>query len=102
MIYIFVFILQFLSAVAKTLEIKLTYENKIAALVWNCILINALSIVATFFSLKCLLNGDWIIAIVYIIGSVLGKWVSMKFFDNHGALLLKHHREKSQNQNQNK
>ena len=93
MIYITVFILQFLSAVAKTLEIKLTYENKIVALMWNCIFINALSIVATFFSLKCLLKGDWIVAIVYILGAVLGKWVSMKYFDNHGALLLKHHKE---------
>ena len=36
-----------------------------------------------FFSVKGLLQGDWLIAIVYIMGSVFGKWFSMKHYDNY-------------------
>ena len=81
--YTLIFIFQILFNVFKTLEIKYTYENKIKALLINTVLINLISIFSTYYSIEGLLKGDKIIVIVYIVGSVLGKWIAMTNIPNY-------------------
>ena len=63
--------------VFKTLEIKYTYEHKVKELMLNSIWINLTSLGSTYFAIDSLLKGNWSVIIVYIAGSVTGKWVAM-------------------------
>ena len=76
-VYTLVFVFQFFFNIFKTLEIKYTYEHKVNALLLNSIWINLVSLGSTYFSLERLIAGEWSILIVYIGGSVVGKWVAM-------------------------
>ena len=76
-VYTLVFVFQFFFNIFKTLEIKYTYEHKVNALLLNSIWINLVSLGSTYFSLERLIAGEWYILIVYIGGSVVGKWVAM-------------------------
>jgi ABC-type enterochelin transport system permease subunit len=76
-VYTLVFAFQFFFNIFKTLEIKYTYEHKVNALLLNSIWINLVSLGSTYFSLERLIAGEWSILIVYIGGSVVGKWVAM-------------------------
>jgi ABC-type enterochelin transport system permease subunit len=76
-VYLLVFAFQFFFNIFKTLEIKYTYEHKVNALLLNSIWINLVSLGSTYFSLERLIAGEWSILIVYIGGSVVGKWVAM-------------------------
>ena len=76
-VYTLVFVFQFFFNIFKTLEIKYTYEHKVNALLLNSIWINLVSLGSTYFSLERLIAGEWSILIVYIGGSVIGKWVAM-------------------------
>ena len=76
-VYLLVFAFQFFFNIFKTLEIKYTYEHKVNALLLNSIWINLVSLGSTYFSLERLIAGEWSILIVYIGGSVIGKWVAM-------------------------
>jgi len=61
----------------KTLEIKYTYEHKVKELMINSIWINLVSLGSVYFAIDSLFKGNWSVIIVYIIGSVMGKWVAM-------------------------
>ena len=63
--------------VFKTLEIKYTYEHKVKELMFNSIFINLVSLGSTYFAIDSLFKGNWSVLIVYIAGSVVGKWVAM-------------------------
>ena len=76
-VYLLVFAFQFFFNIFKTLEIKYTYDHKVNALLLNSIWINLVSLGSTYFSLERLIAGEWSILIVYIGGSVIGKWVAM-------------------------
>ena len=76
-IYILVFLFQVMFNVFKTLEIKYTYEHKVKELMLNSIWINLTSLGSTYFAIDSLLKGNWSVIIVYIAGSVTGKWVAM-------------------------
>jgi hypothetical protein len=87
MTYIIIFLSQLLFNFLKVLEIKFTYENKVGRLLINSVLINSVSLIGVYYSLDLLLNkNDYIVAIFYISGSVLGKLFAMKY-DNPGKLL---------------
>jgi hypothetical protein len=77
--YILIFAFQVVFNIFKVFEIKLTYQHKISKLLINTVLINLVSIGSMFFSLERLLLGDWLVIPFYIGGSVIGKWVAMKF-----------------------
>lgn len=80
--YLIVFFFQVLFNIFKVLEIKYTYENRIRQLLINSVWINLVSLASVYFSIDRLLDGDlWVIPF-YIVGSVLGKWVAMKNFEN--------------------
>lgn len=76
-IYILVFLFQVLFNVFKTLEIKYTYEHKVKELMLNSVWINLVSLGSTYFAIDSLFKGNWSVIIVFIIGSVVGKWVAM-------------------------
>lgn len=76
-IYILVFIFNFFFNIFKTLEIKYTYEHKVRALLANSVWINLVSLGSTYFAIDRLFNGDWVVLIFFIGGSVTGKYVAM-------------------------
>ncbi len=82
-IYLFIFLFQVLFNVFKTLEIKYTYENRVTPLLFNSLWINLVSLASTYFSLERLFARDWTVIVVYIGGSVFGKWVAMTQVDNY-------------------
>jgi positive regulator of sigma E activity len=63
------------------MEIKYTYEQKVKALLYNSVGINLVSLASTYFSLERLFAGDWLVVLVYIGGSILGKWMAMTHFE---------------------
>ena len=81
-IYFLVFLFQVLFNIFKTMEIRYTYEQKVKALLYNSVWINLVSLASTYFSIQRLFAGDWLVVIVYIVGSILGKWMAMTHFDN--------------------
>ena len=88
-IYFLVCLFQFLFNIFKTMEIKYTYEQKTTALLYNSVLINLVSLAGTYFSIQRLLAGDWLVVVVYIAGSILGKWIAMTHFENVKVKLYK-------------
>jgi len=89
-IYILVFLFQIMFNVFKTMEIKYTYENKVNELMLNSIWINLVSLGSVYFAIDNLFKGNWSVIIVYIMGSVAGKWVAMKHFENVNKMLWKY------------
>jgi len=82
-LYVLVFFFQVLFNVFKTMEIKYTYENKVKQLVFNSLWINLVALGSTYFALERLFASDWVVIIVYIAGSVFGKWWAMTHFVNY-------------------
>ena len=82
MIYFLVFLFQVLFNIFKTMEIRYTYEQKVKALLYNSVWINLVSLASTYFSIQRLFAGDWLVVLVYIVGSILGKWMAMTHFEN--------------------
>jgi hypothetical protein len=82
-IYFLVFLFQVLFNVFKTLEIKYTYENRVTPLLFNSLWINLVSLASIYFSLERLFARDWLVIVVYISGSVFGKWLAMTQVDNY-------------------
>ena len=92
-IYLLVFTFQVLFNVFKTLEIKYTSEHNVRELMINSIWINLVSLGSVYFAIDSLFKGNWSVIIVYIAGSVVGKWVAMTKVTNYKekiySLLLK-------------
>jgi hypothetical protein len=82
-LYVLIFFFQVLFNVFKTMEIKYTYENKVKELVLNSVWINLVSLGSIYFSLERLFASDWVVIVVYISGSVFGKWWAMTQFVNY-------------------
>lgn len=82
-IYILVFVFQVFFNIFKTMEIKYTYENKLKPLLINSVWINLVGLGSTYFSLERLFASDWLIILVFICGSVFGKWFAMTHFENY-------------------
>ena len=73
-----VLLAQTLYNIFKVLEIKYTYQNKIAALLLNSVWINLVGLASTYYAIDDLLKGRFTIIIFYIIGSVFGKYLGMQ------------------------
>jgi len=80
--YFIIFFFQVFFNIFKVLEIKYTYENQIRKLLVNSIGINLVSLASVYFSIDRLFEGDLWVVPFYILGSVIGKWVAMKNFEN--------------------
>jgi hypothetical protein len=83
LVYLLVFAFQSLFNIFKTLEIKYTYQQKVRALLANSVWINLVSLGSTYFSIQRLFAGDWLIVLIYIAGSIFGKWVAMTKIDTY-------------------
>jgi hypothetical protein len=88
-IYVAVFFFQVMFNVFKTLEIKYTYEHKVKELMFNSLWINLVSLGSMYFAIDSLLKGNWSVIIVYIAGSVAGKWVAMTKVEDYRDRLYK-------------
>ena len=86
--YTITFILQVVYNILKVEEIKFSYENKTTKLVLNSVLLNITALCTTFYSVKLMLSGDYIIAIIYITGSALGKWIATTKLFNYRNFIL--------------
>ena len=80
--YLIIFFFQVFFNIFKVLEIKYTYENQIRQLLINSVWINLVSLASVYFYIDRLLDGDMCVIPFYILGSVLGKWIAMKNFEN--------------------
>jgi len=78
MINILIFLSQVIFNILRVLEIRYTYQNKVSKLLINTVFINLVSLLSVYFSLDGLINGNWVVILFYISGSVFGKWVGMK------------------------
>lgn len=78
MINILIFLSQAIFNILRVLEIRYTYQNKVSKLLINTVFINLVSLLSVYFSLDGLINGNWVVILFYISGSVVGKWVGMK------------------------
>jgi len=94
MTYFLIFLFQFLFNIAKTFEIKYTYENQIVKLLINTIILNTLALASTYYSIDYLFKGNIIVIIFFILGSVVGKWFAMTHFENYRAKILSMFKEK--------
>lgn len=88
-IYIIIFILQVVYNILKVEEIKYSYEGKTAKLVINSILLNLTALITTFYSVKLMLNGDFVISVIYIIGAAFGKWIATTKIFNYRNFIWK-------------
>lgn len=86
--YSLIFLLQLIFNVLKVEEIKYSYENKTSKLIFNSILMNAISLATTYYSLTLMLNGDWVVAAIYIAGAASGKWVATTKMFNYRKFIL--------------
>jgi len=80
--YVLIFIFQVIFNIFKTLEIKYTYENRLKELLINSVWINITSLCTVYFSIDNLFKKNYVVVPVYIMGSVLGKWISMKGYNS--------------------
>jgi hypothetical protein len=74
--YCIIFFSQILFNIFKTHEIIYTQEKKIKELLINSVLINLISIGSMYISLEQLLSNNMIIIPIYILGSVIGKYLA--------------------------
>lgn len=79
--YFLIFFFQIVFNFFKTLEIKYTYENKLKELLINSVWINLTSLFVAYYSLNNLFNHNYTVVPVYIAGSIIGKWLSMRGFE---------------------
>jgi hypothetical protein len=62
--------------ICKALEIRYTYENKLGPILWVGFALSIMMILGFYLSIGALLKGEWIVIVVYVSGSVLGKYLS--------------------------
>jgi hypothetical protein len=82
MTYLLVFATLFAFNILKTLEIRYTYQNKLKPILLNSVGINLVSLLSNYFSINSLLKGDYFVMVIYLAGSLVGKYVAMTYFNN--------------------
>jgi hypothetical protein len=92
--YITTFCLQIIFNILKVEEIRYSYENQTLKAVINSILINITSLTTSYLSIKLMLEGDFQISLVYIIGSATGKWIATTKLFNYRNFIWKQFKNK--------
>jgi hypothetical protein len=77
MVLFWVFFFQVLFNIFKVLEIRYTLEKQVGKLMVNSVYIGLVSLGSMFFSIEQMLQGNFLVIVFYIGGSVVGKWVGM-------------------------
>lgn len=83
MIYTVILLSQILFNVFDVLKIRFTYENRVTPLLITTVFINIVTLSSVFYSVGGLLEGDYLIIPFYIGGSVIGKYLGMKYRDHN-------------------
>lgn len=89
MIYLIIFLFQYLFNLLKVMEIKYSYEEKIKPLIIVTALLSAIVLASTYFSFTLLLKGDLKVIPIYIIGSILGKLTAIKINNTRAKIFHK-------------
>jgi len=76
--YISIFALQFVYNYLRVYEIKHSYDNNTFKVIINAFLMNATALITTYISISEMLKGDLMIAFIFILGAVFGKWFATK------------------------
>ena len=92
--YLTTFCLQIIFNILKVEEIKYSYENQTLNAVINSIMINVTSLTTSYLSIKLMLEGDFKISLVYIIGSAIGKWIATTKLFNYRNFIWKQFKNK--------
>jgi len=74
--YLIILILQISFNICKSLEIRYTYENKLGPILLVGFALSVMMILGVYLSIGGLLKGDWGVIVVYVVGSVVGKFLS--------------------------
>ena len=74
---VLVFISQVLINILRVLEIKYTFQHNVPKLLLNTFWINMVWLVSTFMSIDALFKGNFLVVVMFLAGSVLGKYVGM-------------------------
>lgn len=89
MIYLVIFIFQYLFNMLKVMEIKYSYEEKIKPLIIVTALLSGIVLASTYFSFTLLISGDIIVIPIYISGSILGKLTAIKLNNTRAKIFHK-------------
>ena len=88
--YLLIFIFQATFSVAKVYEIKYAYENQLKGILISSTALSLLTIMSTYLSIELLLAGDLKVIVVYVLGSLLGKYIAyLSEKNNYRAKLFK-------------
>ena len=77
LIYITVSILQVLQSILKVFDVKWSYEKKTLKLVLLNFVISLVWIVATAVGVSAIINGDYLMMLVYVLSGGFGKYLAM-------------------------
>lgn len=72
-----VFVLQVLINILRVLEIRYTFEHNTTKLLFNTLWINLVWLASTFMSIDALFKGNFWVIIIFLAGSVWGKYLGM-------------------------
>ena len=76
-----IFILQIVFNILKVYEIQYSYERKLMPLLVNSVFYNLVTILGTYLSIDSLFKGDWFVIVVFVAGSLVGKYLAIKMTD---------------------
>lgn len=72
-----IFILQAAMAILKVQEIKFNGGESIKKSMTNAFLISIVALLSVTIGVNSLLQGDWLVPIFFVAGSMLGKWIAI-------------------------
>lgn len=78
--YIFVAILQMILSICKVYEVRWSYEDEVTKLTFLSFLMAFVWIMGTAIGVNAVINGDYLMMVVYVLFGGLGKVIAIKFF----------------------
>ena len=88
--YLLIFIFQSIFNVDKVYEIRYAYENQLKGILISSTALSLLTIMSTYLSIELLLAGDLKVILVYVTGSLTGKYIAyLSEKNNYRAKLYK-------------
>jgi len=70
-------IAQILAIIARTVNVKYIADNNVVAAVFMSFVINSLWLFTAATGIKSVLDGNYTIMIMYVLGSMLGAYIGM-------------------------
>jgi hypothetical protein len=75
-----IFVLQAAMAILKVQEIKYNDGENVKKSMTNAFLISIVALLSVTIGVNSLLNGDWVVPIFFVAGSMVGKWIAITKF----------------------